>query len=74
MAITYLKKAAPPRQQIDDSTHETVARMLADIEAGGDEAAVRWARVVTQPWSSMVRADTGSTSMAACSNVTAPRT
>jgi sulfopropanediol 3-dehydrogenase len=44
MAITYLKKAAPPRQQIDDSTRETVARMLADIEAGGDEAAVRWAR------------------------------
>ena len=44
MAITYLKKAAPPRQQIDDSTRETVGRMLADIEAGGDEAAVRWAR------------------------------
>jgi sulfopropanediol 3-dehydrogenase len=44
MAIAYLKKASPPQQQIDDSTRETVARMLADIEAGGDAAATRWAR------------------------------
>lgn len=44
MAIAYLKKASPPQQQIDNSTRETVTRMLADIEAGGDAAAARWAR------------------------------
>ncbi len=44
MAITYLKKSDPPPQAIDTATAETVARMLADIQAGGEEAVRRYAR------------------------------
>ena len=41
MAIEYLKKAHPPVQRIDTATAETVARMLADIEAGAPTIANR---------------------------------
>ncbi len=44
MAITYLKRSDPPRQAVDTATAETVARMLADIQAGGEEAVRRYAR------------------------------
>jgi sulfopropanediol 3-dehydrogenase len=44
MAIRYLKKADPPVQAIDTATGETVRSMLADIQAGGEEAVRRWAR------------------------------
>lgn len=42
--MEYLKKASPPAPAIDRDTGETVRRMLADIEAGGEEAARRHAR------------------------------
>jgi sulfopropanediol 3-dehydrogenase len=44
MATTYLKLSNPPQQAIDTATAETVARMLADIQAGGEEAVRRYAR------------------------------
>ncbi len=44
MPIEYLKKANPPVQSIDTATAETVRRMLAEIEAGGDETVRRYAR------------------------------
>ena len=44
MAITYLKKADPPVQAIDTATAQTVRSMLAQIEAGGEEAVRRYAR------------------------------
>lgn len=44
MAITHLKKSQPPQQAIDTATAETVARMLAEIQAGGEEAVRRFAR------------------------------
>ncbi len=44
MTIEYLKRAAPAQQQIDAATGETVRRMLAEIEAGGEDAARRFAR------------------------------
>ncbi len=44
MAIEYLKKANPPQQAIDTATTATVRSMLADIEAGGEEAVRRMAR------------------------------
>ena len=44
MTIEYLKRATPAQQQIDVATGETVRRMLADIEAGGEDAAQRFAR------------------------------
>ena len=44
MAITYLKKADPPVQAIDTATAQTVRSMLAEIEAGGEEAVRRYAR------------------------------
>jgi sulfopropanediol 3-dehydrogenase len=44
MAIHYLKKADPPVQAIDTATAETVRKMLADIQAGGEEAVRRYAR------------------------------
>ncbi len=44
MSIQYLKQATPPVQAIDTATAETVRRLLADIEAGGEEAARRCAR------------------------------
>ncbi len=43
MAITYLKKSNPPQQAIDTATADTVARMLADIQSGGEEAVRRYA-------------------------------
>ena len=44
MSIDYLKRATPPVQAIDTATAETVRRLLAEIEAGGEEAARRCAR------------------------------
>jgi sulfopropanediol 3-dehydrogenase len=44
MAIQYLKKANPPVQAIDTATGDTVRKMLADIQAGGEEAVRRYAR------------------------------
>lgn len=44
MSIQYLKKADPPVQAIDRATGETVQRMLADIQAQGEEAVRRYAR------------------------------
>ena len=44
MAIHYLKKADPPQQAIDTATGETVRKMLAEIQAGGEEAVRRYAR------------------------------
>ncbi len=44
MATTHLKKANPPQQAIDTATGDTVARMLADMQAGGEEAVRRYAR------------------------------
>ena len=45
MVITCLKRAQPPQQQaIDTATAETVARMLAEIRAGGEDAVRRYAR------------------------------
>ena len=44
MAIEYLKQAHPPVQAIDTATAETVRGMLGEIEAGGEEAARRYAR------------------------------
>ncbi len=44
MAIEYLKKANPPVQAIDTATADTVRRMLAEIEAGGEDAVRRYAR------------------------------
>lgn len=43
MAITYLKKAEKTPLTGGDETRETVARMLAEIEAGGEAAAMRYA-------------------------------
>ena len=39
----YLKKSNPPVQKIDTETSETVQRMLAEIQAGGEEAVRRYA-------------------------------
>ncbi len=44
MPIEYLKKANPPIQSIDTATAETVRRMLAEIETGGEETVRRYAR------------------------------
>ncbi|MBL8324547.1 MAG: histidinol dehydrogenase [Rubrivivax sp.] len=44
VSITYLKKANPPQQAIDTATAATVAKMLAEIQAGGEEAVRRFAR------------------------------
>jgi sulfopropanediol 3-dehydrogenase len=44
MAVQHLKKADPPVQAIDTATGETVRRMLADIQTGGEEAVRRYAR------------------------------
>ncbi len=44
MTITYLKKAEPPVQAIDTATAATVSKMLADMQAGGEEAVRRYAR------------------------------
>ena len=43
VAITYLKKSDPLPQAIDTATAETVARMLAEIQAGGENAVRRYA-------------------------------
>ncbi len=40
----YLKKSDAPTAQIDTQTGATVQRMLADIQAGGEEAVRRYAR------------------------------
>ena len=40
----YLKKSDPPLEKIDTETGATVQRMLADIQAGGEEAVRRYAR------------------------------
>ncbi len=42
--IEYLKKATPPQQRIDNETGVTVQRMLAEIQAGGEDAVRRYAR------------------------------
>ena len=46
MAISYLKKANPPQQAIDTATAtaETVRKMLAEMQAGGEDAVRRYAR------------------------------
>ncbi len=44
MTTEYLKEATPPVQAMDTATAETVTRMLADIEANGEEAVRRYAR------------------------------
>lgn len=44
MSTTYLKKANPPALAVDTDTHDTVRRMLAEIEEGGEEAVRRYAR------------------------------
>jgi sulfopropanediol 3-dehydrogenase len=44
MSIQYLKQASPPAHAIDTATAETVRRLLAELEAGGEEAARRCAR------------------------------
>jgi len=44
LAIDYLKKADPPVQAIDTATGDTVRSMLADIQAGGEDAVRRYAR------------------------------
>lgn len=44
MAITYLKRAIVAQQAADAATGETVRRMLAEIEAGGEDVALRYAR------------------------------
>ncbi len=44
MSIDYLKKATPPVQAIDTATTETVRRMLAEIESGGEDCVRRYAR------------------------------
>lgn len=44
MSLHYIKKASPPQQAIDSATGATVQRLLAEIEAGGEEAVRRLAR------------------------------
>lgn len=44
MTIEYLKKAMPPPAAVDLATADTVQRMLAEIEAQGEEAVRRYAR------------------------------
>ncbi len=44
MAKDYLKQATPPVQAIDLATAETVRKMLAEIEIGGEEAVREYAR------------------------------
>ena len=44
VATTHLKRANPPQQAIDTATAKTVARMLGDIQTGGEEAVRRYAR------------------------------
>lgn len=44
MATTYLKRSSPSQQAIDTATAETVSRMLAEIQLGGEEAVRRHAR------------------------------
>jgi sulfopropanediol 3-dehydrogenase len=44
MAVTYLKKAHPPTQAMDQETGETVGRMLEEIRIGGEDVARRYAR------------------------------
>jgi sulfopropanediol 3-dehydrogenase len=43
MPLEYLKKANPPVQAIDTATTDTVRRLLAEIEAGGEAVARRLA-------------------------------
>ena len=44
MAKDYLKQATPPVQAIDLATAETVRKMLAEIEIGGEQAVREYAR------------------------------
>ncbi len=44
MTIEYLKKATPPVQAIDTATADTVRRMLAEIESGGEAKVKELAR------------------------------
>jgi sulfopropanediol 3-dehydrogenase len=44
MTIQYLKKADPPQVAIDTATTDTVRRILADVEANGEEAVRKYAR------------------------------
>jgi len=43
MAVTYLKKASKTSATGEDDTREVVARMLRDIEEGGEERALHFA-------------------------------
>lgn len=44
MTIEYLKKASKTSSTGEDDTRRTVAEMLATIETGGDESAIKFAR------------------------------
>ena len=44
MTITYLKKAIKAPATEDATTHETVSRMLGEIEVGGEDVARRYAK------------------------------
>ena len=44
MTITYLKKAIKAPASEDATTRETVSRMLAEIEVGGESVAARYAK------------------------------
>ncbi|MDX1433109.1 MAG: histidinol dehydrogenase [Gammaproteobacteria bacterium] len=46
MAVEYIKKAAKTPSSDDDSTRETVLEMLRDIERGGEERALHYARTL----------------------------
>lgn len=44
MAIEYIKKAAKTSATGEDNTRDVVARMLSEIEAGGEEKALEYAK------------------------------
>ena len=44
MAIEYIKKAAKTSATGEDDTREVVVKMLNDIEAGGEEKALEYAK------------------------------
>lgn len=46
MTIEYLKKANPPTEAIDNSTAQTVQRMLSEIKEQGCDAVERYARTL----------------------------
>ena len=44
MAIEYIKKAAKTSATGEDNTRDVVAKMLSEIEAGGEEKALEYAK------------------------------